>query len=184
GDASAALEALVTHRVLCAHRAGRHGVSGWSRRVTDWIAEAGGEVPHTGWYPGEPVLVNANDRTHDIFNGDSGVVIADPTGTSGDGLSVVFARGSDVKSLHPSQLSDASPVYAMTIHRSQGSQFGTVTVILPETDAQLLTKELLYTAVTRARHAVRIVGSQEALRAAVGRSVQRASGLGSSIREL
>lgn len=184
GDARGALDALVTHRVLCAHRDGRHGVSGWSRRVTEWISEAGGTLPYSGWYRGEPVLVNANDRTHDIFNGDSGVVIDDPSGVSGDGLAVVFARGTDVKVLHPSQLSDASPVYAMTIHRSQGSQFGAVTVVLPDTDAQLLTKELLYTAVTRARHTVRIVGSEEALRAAVGRTVKRASGLGSSVRAI
>ncbi len=184
GDADAALTALAGHRVLCAHRDGRHGVSGWSRQITDWIAEAGGSVPRTGWYPGEPVLVNANDPAHQIFNGDSGVVIGDPDGSSGDGLAVVFARGGTVKTLHPSQLADASPVYAMTIHRSQGSQFDAVTVVLPDSDAQLLTKELLYTAVTRAQRTVRIVGTPEALRAAVGRSVQRASGLGSSVREL
>ncbi|GAC56065.1 exodeoxyribonuclease V alpha chain [Gordonia hirsuta DSM 44140 = NBRC 16056] len=184
GQAGEALEALVSHRVLCAHRDGRHGVSGWSRQIIDWITEAGGAVPRAGWYSGEPVLVNANDAAHQVFNGDSGVVITDTGGSSGDGLAVVFARGDEIKTLHPSQLSDASPVYAMTIHRSQGSQFGAVTVVLPELDAQLLTKELLYTAVTRARHTVQIVGTEEALRAAVGRSVQRASGLGSSVREL
>lgn len=180
GDARAALDALVTHRVLCAHRDGRYGVSGWTRRITGWIAESlGGPFPASGWYPGEPLLVNANDPTHRIFNGDSGVVLAD-----GDGVSVAFGRGEDVVLLHPSQVSDSSPVYAMTIHRSQGSQFGAVTVVLPDTGAELLTKELLYTAVTRARHTVRIVGTEESLRAAVQRSVQRASGLGSSVREL
>lgn len=180
GDARAALDALVTHRVLCAHRDGRYGVSGWSWRITGWIAEAlGGPYPSAGWYVGEPLLVNANDPTHRIFNGDSGVVLAD-----GDGVSVAFGRGDDVVLLHPSQVSDSSPVYAMTIHRSQGSQFGAVTVVLPDSEAELLTKELLYTAVTRARHTVRIVGTQESLRAAVGRSVQRASGLGASVREL
>lgn len=184
GDAPAALSALAGHRVLCAHRDGRHGVSGWSRQITDWITEAGGSIPRTGWYPGEPVLVNANDRAHQIFNGDSGVVIRATGDGSGDSLAVVFARGDEIKTLHPSQLADASAVYAMTIHRSQGSQFDAVTVVLPDTDARLLTKELLYTAITRAQRTVRIVGTSEALRAAVGRSVQRASGLGSSVREL
>ncbi|AVM00816.1 exodeoxyribonuclease V subunit alpha [Gordonia iterans] len=175
-----ALAALMRHRVLCAHRDGRYGVSGWSRRIVDWINEdLGGAIPPTGNYVGEPLLVNKNDVAHRIFNGDSGVVIAD-----GDGRTVVFERGDEVMRLHPSQVADASPVYAMTIHRSQGSQFGAVTVVLPGVDAQLLTKELLYTAVTRARETVYIVGTEAELIAAVNRPVQRASGLGLTVREL
>lgn len=175
-----ALAALMRHRVLCAHRDGRYGVSGWSRRIVDWINEdLGGAIPQTGNYVGEPLLVNKNDVAHRIFNGDSGVVIAD-----GDGRTVVFERGDEVMRLHPSQVADASPVYAMTIHRSQGSQFGAVTVVLPGVDAQLLTKELLYTAVTRARETVYIVGTEAELIAAVNRPVQRASGLGLTVREL
>ncbi|UQE76713.1 exodeoxyribonuclease V subunit alpha [Gordonia sp. PP30] len=185
GDAEAALRALVTHRVLCAHRDGRYGVSGWSRRITGWIAEDLREpLPLDGWYAGEPLLVNANDPTHRIFNGDSGVVIDDGDNTEGGGLRVAFARGGEVVRLHPSQVADASPVYAMTIHRSQGSQFGAVTVVLPDAGAELLTRELLYTAVTRARNTVYIVGTTEALRAAVGRRVQRASGLRSAVHEI
>ncbi|WP_336791215.1 exodeoxyribonuclease V subunit alpha [Gordonia malaquae] len=174
GDARLAVEALRGHRVLCAHRAGRFGVAGWSRRITGWTTDdLGGATTHGGaWYAGEPLLVTANDRAQDVYNGDSGVVIAD-----GDSLVAVFERGDSIKRLHPSQLADVVPVYAMTIHRSQGSQFTEVTVVLPPAGAELLTRELLYTAITRAESRVRIVGTADALRAAVGRRVARASGL-------
>ncbi|MFC0315554.1 exodeoxyribonuclease V subunit alpha [Gordonia phosphorivorans] len=179
-DAAGALAALMQHRVLCAHRDGRHGVSGWSRAIIGWINDdLGAGIGAAGWYTGEPILVNRNDPTHGIFNGDSGVVIG-----TGDATRVVFARGTGVLPLYPSQIADSSPVYAMTIHRSQGSQFGAVTVVLPDADAHLLTKELLYTAVTRAQNQVFIVGTEHELRAALSRSVQRASGLGSAVREI
>ncbi|MCF8604120.1 exodeoxyribonuclease V subunit alpha [Gordonia sp. HY442] len=180
GDAGAAVAALRSHRVLCAHRIGRFGVAGWSRRILGWIGDDLGARPMDGaWYAGEPLLVTANDRAQEVYNGDSGVVIAD-----GDSLAAVFERGDQVKRLHPSQLGDVVPVYAMTIHRSQGSQFSEVTVVLPPADAELLTRELLYTAITRARDRVRIVGTPDALRAAVGRRVARASGLRTQLREV
>ncbi|MGO3326115.1 exodeoxyribonuclease V subunit alpha [Gordonia sp. (in: high G+C Gram-positive bacteria)] len=180
GDAGAAVAALRAHRVLCAHRIGRFGVAGWSRRIVGWIGDDLGARPSDGsWYPGEPLLVTANDRAQEVYNGDSGVVIA-----AGESLVAVFERGDQVKRLHPSQLGDVVPVYAMTIHRSQGSQFSEVTVILPPADAELLTRELLYTAITRARDRVRIVGTPDALRAAVGRRVARASGLRTQLREV
>ncbi|MCF8608455.1 ATP-dependent RecD-like DNA helicase, partial [Gordonia sp. HY442] len=145
-----------------------------------WIGDDLGARPMDGaWYAGEPLLVTANDRAQEVYNGDSGVVIAD-----GDSLAAVFERGDQVKRLHPSQLGDVVPVYAMTIHRSQGSQFSEVTVVLPPADAELLTRELLYTAITRARDRVRIVGTPDALRAAVGRRVARASGLRTQLREV
>lgn len=179
GDAAGALEALSAHRVLCAHRDGRYGVGGWSRQVTAWIGDDLPPAPDGGaWYPGEPLLVTANDPAQDVYNGDVGVVIAD-----GQDVTTVFERGRQITRLHPSQLADTVPVYAMTIHRSQGSQFGAVTVVLPPAASELLSRELLYTAITRAEHTVRIVGTQEALRAAVQRRVQRASGLRSVVRE-
>ncbi|WP_132994203.1 exodeoxyribonuclease V subunit alpha [Gordonia zhaorongruii] len=181
GDDRTAVAALRTHRVLCAHRAGRFGVAGWSRRITGWISEDLGLDAHgSAWYPGEPLLVTANDRAQGVYNGDSGVVVRG----EGASLAAVFERGDDIKTLHPSQLADVVPVYAMTIHRSQGSQFTEVTVVLPPADAELLTRELLYTAITRAEKRVRIVGTADALRAAVGRRVARASGLRSRLTEV
>lgn len=176
GDANGALAALDRHRVLCAHRDGSSGVSGWSAKIVEWIGVVDGyrhvAAGPANWYAGQPLLVTANDRQNDIYNGDCGVVIA-----SGASVTAAFRRGKRVKELHPSQLGDAMPVYAMTIHRSQGSQFDAVTVVLPPERSELLTRELLYTALTRAKNRVRIVGTPEALRAAVGRRVQRASGL-------
>lgn len=184
GDAHAAVTALRGHRVLCAHRDGPYGVGGWSRTVTSWIADDVGGPPVGGeWYAGEPLLVTANDRAQGVYNGDSGVVVVDPEG-DGTSLTAVFERGHEIKKLHPSQLADAVPVYAMTIHRSQGSQFATVTVVLPPPDAELLTRELLYTAITRAEREVTIIGTPDALRAAVARRVARASGLRTNLVEV
>ena len=88
-----------------------------------------------------------------------------------------FQRGHEPLLVHPTVLSSVQTVYAMTIHRSQGSQYDTVSVMLPAEASSLLTRELLYTAITRARRHVRIIGTEESVRAGVGRQVLRASGL-------
>ncbi|WP_232715408.1 exodeoxyribonuclease V subunit alpha [Gordonia metallireducens] len=186
-DAAGALDALDSHRVLCAHREGSWGVRGWTTRITDWLGTT--EAEHMGWYVGQPILVTANDRQTATFNGDTGVVIADPDADpqlanrpgASDAVRVAFRRGGEVRLLHPTQLADVVSVHAMTIHRSQGSQFDQVTVVLPPAGSELLTRELLYTAITRARSRVRIVGTAEVLAAAVSRRVQRASGLRSTL---
>lgn len=185
GDASGALDALDSHRVLCAHREGTWGVQGWTRRIVEWLGESPGH-PHLAVdmrrpVPGVPILVTANDRQSKVFNGDCGVYVRRP-----DGDAVAFRR-SDVGEpdfVAPHRLADPMWAYAMTIHRSQGSQFGAVTVVLPPADSPLLTRELLYTAVTRAKHRVRIVGTEEMLVAAVERRVHRASGLRSQVRPI
>ena len=115
-------------------------------------------------------------------------VIADPapprSDSGADAVRVAFRRGGHIRLLHPTQLADVVSVHAMTIHRSQGSQFDRVTVVLPPAGSELLTRELLYTAITRAKSHVRIVGTPEVLAAAVDRRVQRASGLRSSLSDL
>ncbi|WHU49268.1 exodeoxyribonuclease V subunit alpha [Gordonia sp. L191] len=183
GDAPTALQVLDSHRVLCAHRVGRWGVQGWTRQIVEWCAEIPGHPPVTTDLavpqPGMPILVTANDRQNRVFNGDCGVVIAEAGDPS---LTVAFRRSefSDPMFVPPARLAETMWAYAMTIHRSQGSQFDAVTVVLPPPDSPLLTRELLYTAITRAKSRVRIVGTPETLRAAVGRRVHRASGLRSS----
>jgi exodeoxyribonuclease V alpha subunit len=174
-DVPAALAALERHRVLCGHRRGPYGVARWSREIERWLAEALGSTPgaepasHSEWYPGRTVLVTANDYDTGLYNGDTGVVVATP-----DGPRVAFPSR---EPLAPSRLADVATVHAMTVHRGQGSQFARVTVVLPPAESPLLTRELLYTAVTRAREFVRVVGSEAAVRAAVARPVSRASGL-------
>ena len=188
GDVDAALAALDSHRVLCAHREGLWGVRGWRRRVADWLSESPGlpriELDTMVWSVGEPLLVTANDRQTGTFNGDCGVVVRAGGETDPDRLEVAFRRGAQERLIAPVQLPDVAPAYAMTIHRSQGSQFGGVTIVLPPSGSELLTRELLYTAITRARTRVRIVGTREVLAEAVTRRVHRASGLRSAVREL
>jgi exodeoxyribonuclease V alpha subunit len=169
GEVDRALELLEAHKLLCAHRRGPFGVSEWARRAGEW---AGAPSPADGWYAGQPLLVTSNDHEARVYNGDTGVVVA-----QGERLVAAFGRGSEPVLLHPGRLADVQTVHAMTIHRSQGSQYDTVSVLLPETASPLLTRELLYTGVTRARRHVRVVGTEESVRAAVGRQVLRASGL-------
>ncbi|WP_028476790.1 exodeoxyribonuclease V subunit alpha [Nocardia sp. CNY236] len=175
GDAAGALEALESHRVLCAHRRGPFGVERWDRMAAEWAA---GENPdpepyQAPWYPGQPLLVTTNDHEARIYNGDTGVVVRLPDGS----LRVALHRGGEPYLVHPAQFPAVDTVFAMTIHRSQGSQYDTVSVVLPEPESTLLTRELLYTAITRTRHGVRIIGTDESIRAGIARRVQRASGL-------
>ena len=117
--------------------------------------------------------MTTNDHDNRIYNGDTGVVVDDGEG----GVVAAFARGSHPYLVHPSRLSSVQTVYAMTIHRSQGSQYDTVSVVVPDVTSSLLSRELLYTAITRAKSTVRIIGTEDAVRAGVRRRVLRASGL-------
>lgn len=174
GDALAALKALDLHRLLCAHRRGPYGVARWSQEVERWLAAAFPESePNREWYIGRPLIITANDYELGLYNGDTGVVI--DGGSAGP--IAVFARGTDLVEVAPSRLDAIQTVHAMTIHRAQGSQFARVTVLVPPFESPLLTRELLYTAVTRARESVRVLGIESSIRAAVERPVVRASGL-------
>ncbi|MBF6297242.1 exodeoxyribonuclease V subunit alpha [Nocardia amamiensis] len=175
GDPAGALSALESHRLLCAHRQGPFGVERWDRMAAEWAA-AGGAGPdayQAPWYPGQPLLVTANDHEARIYNGDTGVVVRMPDGS----LRAALQRGSEPYLVHPTQFPAVVTVFAMTIHRSQGSQYDTVSIVLPEPESTLLTRELLYTAITRARRHVRIIGTDESIRAGIARRVLRASGL-------
>ncbi len=170
-DAVGALAALDRYRVLCAHRHGPAGVSHWNTVIRSWLPNR--RAAGTSWEIGQGVIVTANDYALGVHNGDAGVVVAGP---DGDPL-VAFARPDAPLLIPPVRLDAVMALDAMTVHRAQGSQFENVTVVLPDPDSRLLTRELLYTAVTRARHRVRVVGSEASVRAAVGRRVSRASQL-------
>jgi exodeoxyribonuclease V alpha subunit len=174
GDGRAALEALAGFRMLCAHRRGPYGVATWSARVEAWLAAAVPRFAAGGaWYVGRPLLVTENDYTLGLYNGDTGVVVA----ADGDRRAAVFERRGQVLEFSLARLSAVETVHVMTVHKSQGSQFDTVAALLPDPDSPILTRELLYTAVTRARHRLILAGSEEAVRAAVTRPVARSSGL-------
>jgi exodeoxyribonuclease V alpha subunit len=173
GDVPAALGALRRHRLLCAHREGWFGRRHWAELARAWTASAVGHLlDPSRFYPGQPLLVTANDYEAQVFNGDIGVVVA-----VDGGLGAAIERARTPMLVHPTALSSVQTAYAMTIHRSQGSQYRGVSVVLPEADSPLLTRQLLYTAITRAQDRVRIVGTQDAVVAAVERQVLRASGL-------
>ena len=170
GDGAAALEAFGGMRLLCAHRGGPVGASTWNSRAEQWL---GPGLTENGWYPGRPVVVTENDYSLDLFNGDTGVAVARP----GGGLSVAFRRAGSLVYVSPARLAAVQTAFAMTAHRAQGSEFDQVVVLLPAPNSRVLTRELLFTAVTRARRQLILVGTEESVRAALRRPVARASGL-------
>ena len=173
GDVEATLAILDRQRLLCAHREGPHGVRHWNRQVERWITEETGEPIWSTWYAGRPLLITANDYGLGVHNGDTGVVVR-----RGDGVLRAHVAGSTRRlDLATSRLGQAETMHAMTIHKSQGSQADEVVVLLPPPESRLLTRELFYTAITRARERVVVVGGPDDVRAAVTRRAQRASGL-------
>lgn len=170
GRSADALAELVKVRVLCAHRRGPYGITRWNAQFEEWLADGGAR--RTGFYVGRPILVTANDRANDLFNGDLGVVV-----TAGPNVRVAFSASPEPRLVPPARLSSVETVHAMTIHKSQGSEFEHVVVVMPHQDSRLATRELLYTAVTRASKRVTLLGSEASVRAAIGRRVLRASGL-------
>jgi exodeoxyribonuclease V alpha subunit len=168
-----AVAALGRHRLLCAHREGPYGVRHWNKQVEHWLSEVTGDPMYEDMYLGRPLLVTANDYGLGVHNGDAGVVVREPDG----GRAVMIDGPAGLVRFATSRLHEVETMWATTIHKSQGSQADEVTVLLPPEDSRLLTRELFYTAVTRARHRVRVVGSEAAVRAAVERRAQRASGL-------
>jgi exodeoxyribonuclease V alpha subunit len=176
GNAEAALATLDEHRLLCAHRRGPYGVRFWNRQVERWLAEETGEPIWSDWYAGRPVLVTANDYGLKLYNGDTGVTLVR------DGVLRAAIAGAEQLEFATSRLSDVDTMHAMTIHKSQGSQADEITVLLPQEDSRLLVRELFYTAVTRAKERVRVIASEQALRAAVERRAVRASGLARRLR--
>lgn len=171
GDHAGALRELGEHRLLCAHRDGPWGVGPWNDRVERWLGET---TDYSGrQLVGRPLLVTSNDRGLRLYNGDTGVMTL-----RDDGRMVgVFGDASAPLVHAATSLADVDTAHVMTIHKSQGSQARTVTVLLPDEDSRLLTRELLYTAITRAQESVVLVGSEAAVRAAVNRPTQRATGL-------
>jgi exodeoxyribonuclease V alpha subunit len=178
GDARTALATLDEQRLLCAHRRGPYGVQHWNRQVERWLTESTGDPIWSDWYAGRPVLVTANDYGLGLYNGDTGVTVVGE-----DGLRAAIAGTGEPRAFATSRLPDLETMHAMTIHKSQGSQATEVTVLMPPVDSRLLTRELFYTAVTRAKSKVRVVGSADEVRAAIDRRAVRATGLAMRLRD-
>ena len=171
GEVTGALDALDRHRVLCAHRAGPRGVRHWTGLAERWLA-AEVEPRGDGRYAGQPLLITSNDYEVGLYNGDTGVVVQ-----QGDDLVAAFRRGGSPIVLPLVRLGDVRPLHIMTVHRAQGSQFESVTVLLPFAASPLATRQTFYTAITRAASEVRLIGSAESVLASVHRPIARATGL-------
>lgn len=174
-DPAAALAAFGRVRVLCAVREGPFGVAAMNQRIEQALEQAGliqrgGEV-----YAGRPLMVRVNDHSQRLYNGDLGLILPDPA--AGGALRVFFETDSGVRRLLPSRLPPHETVYAMTVHKSQGSEHDRVILVLPRTESRVLTRELLYTGITRASGSVTLVASPERLEESVSRPVRRSTGL-------
>lgn len=168
-DAHEMLAALNRFRILCAVRKGPFGVSRINKVVERCLGLGGADI----WYPGRPVMVTANDYTLGLFNGDTGITVR----REGD-LVVAFPDDEGgMRHIHCARLPSVETVFAMTIHKSQGSEFNHVTLLLPDTDSPVLTRELVYTGITRAKEEVALWSAPEILERALSRRTQRASGL-------
>ena len=170
GNAQEALDALASVRVLCGHRKGPYGVSAWNNLVAKTIG-----VSTTRGAVGQPLLNTRNDLRTGLVNGDTGIVVRTPSGHK-----VVFSTQD--KDFEPSALEDIEVAFATTIHKSQGSEYNTVIVVVPPVDSPLLRRELLYTAVTRARKHLVLIASEDAITKAVMSTINRASGLAARVR--
>ncbi len=183
GGVGEAFAQLDRFRILCALREGPYGVAGLNRAIEEAVRREKGRLRDERDYPGRVVMVSANDHGRKLYNGDVGVMVRDAAG----GLAVWFRAGEErqgkkvvplFRSFTTAQLPPHQTAFAMTVHKSQGSEFDRVALLLPpDPDHPVLTRELLYTAVTRARSRVEVWGTAPAFLAAVARRTSRSSGL-------
>ncbi len=171
-----ALQAFDRFRILCALRKGPFGVANINMLVEKILEDNRLIKSDNTWYAGRPVMINSNDYNLGLFNGDVGITLNEPD--EGNDLKVFFPcpkRG--VKMFHPSRLNDYETVFAMTVHKSQGSEFDKVLLLLPDRHSPVLTRELIYTGITRAKESVDIWGFEDVLRKGILKKTKRSSGL-------
>ncbi|MBF0476756.1 MAG: exodeoxyribonuclease V subunit alpha [Deltaproteobacteria bacterium] len=167
-------------RILCAVREGPYGVAGLNLLTETLLEEAGLLRRDNKWYSGRPALIRRNDYNLGLFNGDVGIYLPDMVAGS-DSRAVFPGSQGAFRLFHPLRLPVLETVFAMTVHQSQGSEFDEILLILPDQDSPVLTRELLYTAITRARRKVTLWSSEHVLRLAMARATERISGLSDAL---
>jgi len=179
-DIEQALKKINNLRVLCAVREGEQGVYAINSKIEKLLKKKGCLEPEEGFYHNQPIMVKINTPTLNLFNGDVGIIRLDENKK----LKAYFNASSNsdedskIIAINPALISDWETVFAMTIHKSQGSEFDEVLVVLPKNESiRLLTRELLYTAVTRAKKKAIIQSSLETIKSTVRRGVERVSGV-------
>ena len=186
-DPHKALELFNRFRILCAVKIGPFGVYAINRLVEDVLAQDGlikpGNLSYNPWYRGRPVLITANDYNLELFNGDIGITM--PAQGSNSNELYVFFQGTsgELRRFLPHRLPSHETVYAMTVHKSQGSEFENIHFVLPDKDYPLLTRELIYTAVTRAKQKISIWASETIIKVSILRRIERTSGLRNALWE-
>ncbi len=184
-DIGVVLETLERFRILCAVRQGPWGVEAVNLAVERILRSAG--LPDAGGrrYPGRPIMILRNDYALGLFNGDTGVLMQGPEGT-GKGGREIYAHFRDeqgeVRRIDPMRLPEHETVFATTVHKSQGSECEKILFLMPDRDSPLLTRELVYTALTRARREVEVWAREEIFAAALSRKIDRLSGLADALR--
>lgn len=170
------LACLNQFRLLCAHRSGRFGVAAINRAIEQLLESEHLVSTRDTWYSGRPIMITRNDYNLRLFNGDIGIALCEPG--AGGRLKVFFPdEKGGVRAVAPGRLPEHETVYAMTIHKTQGSEFAQVLIILPSEPSPVMSRELVYTGITRATARVEIWCSEAAFCAAVQRRLVRASGL-------
>uniref|UniRef100_E1TB30 RecBCD enzyme subunit RecD n=1 Tax=Burkholderia sp. (strain CCGE1003) TaxID=640512 RepID=E1TB30_BURSG len=181
-DPSPLFEALNRFRVLCATRSGARGVDQVNASMAAQVRRAAGITLAVGaqWFAGRPVMVTRNDYALGLFNGDIGIALPGADGT----LRVYFRTGDGgLRAVSPAALPPHDTAFALTVHKSQGSEFEHAVLMLPPAFSRLLSRELVYTAITRARERVEIIGARAVLAQAIATPTQRDSGLAARIAE-
>jgi len=182
GNALEAFQMFERFRILCALRKGPFGSVALNNLIEQVLKAEKLIEPDKEWYSGRPILITSDDYHLGLFNGDVGIVLPD-SGANNE-LRVFFpTAGGTQRKLHPLRLPEHETVYAMTVHKSQGSEFDRLLLLLPETASLILTRELIYTGITRARKSVEIWGTEDILQAVVARRIQRSSGLPDALRD-
>ncbi|WP_256937334.1 exodeoxyribonuclease V subunit alpha, partial [Enterobacter chuandaensis] len=169
------IAAFGEYQLLCALREGPFGVSGLNDRLEQLLAQKRkiNRTPHSRWYEGRPVMISRNDSALGLFNGDIGIAL-----DRGQGLRVWFQMpDGSVKSFQPSRLPEHETAWAMTVHKSQGSEFNHAALILPTQLSPVITRELIYTAITRARQRLSLYADERVLVQAIAARTERRSGL-------
>jgi exodeoxyribonuclease V alpha subunit len=175
-SAPEALERFDRFRILCALREGAYGVSGLNRTVENILAREGLIRPTGTFYRGRPLMITVNNYAMRLFNGDTGILFPDPE--NGGRLRAFFpSPDGGVRSIAPERLPLHETAFAITIHKSQGSEFDRILMLLPPVDGEILTRELLYTGITRAKESVEIWSHEEIFCATVRKKTTRCSGL-------
>ncbi|MBW8824087.1 MAG: exodeoxyribonuclease V subunit alpha [Xanthomonadales bacterium] len=172
-DPAEALERANRLRLLTALREGPQGARGLNARIETLLSGRRIGTP-PAWFPGRLLLITRNHHPQHLFNGDVGVCLPDEHGVP----LAWFAGEGGVRAFHPAALPEHESAFAMTVHKAQGSEFDEVWLQLPRADSRVLSRELLYTAITRARDVLHIAGSAEVIAAALSRHASRVSGLG------